>query len=214
MTYDAIADDSHARYLKADQSAFAAVPNVNQTTTYRLVDRNGNTYANRAVNVSVDSGTIVSVNGTAPNEPTAATSMTDSNGLVTVVSKSTVDQIVSVIATVPGTQLVDPAYTRRDATSGTIKTIEAGANSASTTINFGKIVVKSVTAKKAGANVLVWNAVGKKVIVKEGTKTLFTSANLTLAQQTISVPLTKGKHTLTITIAGMSPNVTSVVTAS
>ena len=216
MTYDAIPDDSKARFLKANQSGFAAVPNVNQTTTYSVVDRNGNAYANRPVDVSVDSGTIVSINGTAPSDPTSTTSTTDSNGLVTVISTSSTgtDQTVTVIATVPGTQMAEGEYSRFDAISGTSKTIAAGTNSAATTINFGKIVVKSALAKKAGANVLVWNAVGKKVTVKEGTKTIYTSANLTSAQQTISVPLTKGKHTLTISIPGMSPNVTSVVTAS
>jgi hypothetical protein len=214
MTYDPISDDSKARLVKANQVTFAAVSNVNQTTTYSVVDRNGNTYANRTVNVAVNSGSIVSVNGQAAIDPTAVTASTDANGLVTVVSKSTSDQVVSVIATVPGTQLADASYTRLDVTSGTTKTIAAGNNSASTTINFGKIVVKSITAKKAGANVLVWNASGKRVVVKEGTKTLFTSPVLSSAQQTISVPLVKGKHTLTISIAGMTPNVTAVVTAS
>jgi hypothetical protein len=156
----------------------------------------------------------VSVNGTVPNEATSTTSTTDENGLVTVVSQSTSDQVVSVIATVPGTQLADASYTRLDVTSGSTTTIEAGVNSATTTINFGKTVVKSVTAKKAGANVLVWNAIGKRVVVKEGTKTLFTSPVLSSAQQTISVPLVKGKHTLTISIVGMTPNATAVVTAS
>lgn len=221
MTYDAIPDDSKARFLQADQSTFAAVPNVAQTTTYKIVDRNGNTYANQAVTVDVNSGSLVKVNDGATfaiGTTTSTSATTDANGKVTVISQSStgVDQVVTVTATdTVGTQMNSPSYPCNDVTSGSVKTIPAGSNSATTTINFGKIVVKSVTPKKSGANLLVWNAAGKKVTVKEGSKTLYVSpANLTSAQQTISVPLTKGKHTLTISIPGMTPNVTSVVTAS
>lgn len=221
MTYDAITDASRARYLQANETSFVAIPNAPQTTTYSLVDRNGNPYAGRNVRVDVDSGSIIKVNDGATfavGTTTTTTSTTDANGKVTVITQSplSTDQNVTVTATdTSGTQLTASSYTRNDVTSGTTQTIAAGASSATTTINFGKIVVKSVTGKKAGANILVWNAAGKRITVKEGTKTLVvTPATASTAQQTVSVPLSKGKHTLTITIPGMSPNVTEVVTAS
>lgn len=220
FNYSEIPDGKHARYLKADQESFAAIPNTPQTTSYTLVDRNGNPYAGRDVSVAVSSGSLVKVNDGetfAAGTTTSTTSTTDANGKVTVISQSATgtDQIVTVnVTNTSDSELTANSYEKFDATSGSNKTIAAGTPTATTTINFGKIVVKSVTAKKAGANVLVWNAVGKKVTIKQGTKTIYTSANLTSAQQTISVPLTKGKHTLTISIPGMSPNVSSVVTAS
>ena len=217
FNYSDIPDGSRARYLKADQTSFVAIADTPQTTTYTLVDRNGNAYAGRDVLVEVNNGSLVKVNDVSTGAMRSATSTTDANGKVTVISQSSAvqDQIVIVsITNTNGSELTATSYERFDATSGSTKTIAAGVASATTTISFGKIVVKSVTAKKAGANVLVWNASGKRVVVKEGTKTLFTSPVLSSAQQTISVPLVKGKHTLTISIAGMTPNVTAVVTAS
>ena len=221
FNYSEIPDGSRARFLNADQTAFAAIPATPQTTTYTLVDRNGNAYSGREVSVGVNVGSLVKVNDGqtfASGTTTSTTSTTDANGKVTVISESSTaqDQIVTVTVTnTNDSELTADSYDRFDATSGSTKTIAAGSATATTTINFGKIVVKGVTGKKAGANILVWNAAGKRITVKEGTKTLVVSpATASRVQQTVSVPLSKGKHTLTITIPGMSPNFTAIVTAS
>jgi len=204
--YDALTDASHARYLNATSASLIAIPTVPQTTTFAIVDRNGNPYANRNVSVAVTGvGTLV----------TAAQGVTDSQGKIAVTSNSTTAgaQVVTVTADTSDTQLASGSYSRYNARTGSNVDIAAGSSIASTTIHFGQIVVNSVVAKKAGAVLEVWNASGKKITVKIDGKTTFT-LKVTKAKQLVTVPLVKGTHTLVITIPGMSPTKTVKVKAT
>jgi len=206
MHYGDLPDASRARSVIATSSNIIAIPNVTQTSSFTVVDRNGNAYANRNVTVSVSGvGTLTS----------AAQVTTDLNGRVTVTTTSATagDQIVTVTADTNGTQMADGSYSRFNATLGATVTIPAGSSSASTTIHFGRILVNSVAAKKAGATIEVWNASGKTLSVKIDGKKVFTK-KLSKAKQSVVVPLVKGAHTLVITIPGMTPSQTVKVTAS
>ncbi len=196
MTYDDISDASHARYLNAQKSEVAASLGVSKVSTFTLVDRNGNAYANKLVNISV-----TGVGALTDGSPSST--MTNSNGEVTVSTLSSVagEQTVTVTAdSTTGTQLADAEYSRRDATSGSTVTIPAGASSASTVIDWD-LKVGTVVGKRAGATVQISNAAGRIVtITADGKSSPAVTQTMTSANQTVSLTLAKGAHRLDITV--------------